>query len=139
MHFVLWGSLQLLAAILLTMIWLFQCTSCFGVLFNFVMAFDEALTASFNALRALGFSSTIGSRWHPGRELVSMHFVLWGSLQRRCRCIGRDAPKVSMHFVLWGSLQPDLRIGEGPSPCFNALRALGFSSTKQPSRMTRLF
>ena len=83
----------------------FQCTSCFGVLFNLPAFCGKVMRPSFNALRALGFSSTTCQRETMLRIKVSMHFVLWGSLQQ-----------LGFTPVFLGS-------------CFNALRALGFSST----------
>ena len=106
MHFVLWGSLQPVIIVSIITAVMFQCTSCFGVLFNWKAPALLAGCVSFNALRALGFSSTFLKMTQQLCRMVSMHFVLWGSLQPR-------------------SPAPFLRVALS----FNALRALGFSST----------
>ena len=85
---------------------LFQCTSCFGVLLNFPFVMENFVAEGFNALRALGYFSTLarsmsyhGERFNALRALgyfsttpmkkwktqdqVSLHCVLWGSGQRR--------------------------------------------------------
>ncbi len=110
---------------------------------------------SFNALRALGSSST----WNRGIRCqifqVSMHFVLWGLHQLTDTRIAREGYRefqctscfgvfinqnvfgasfgevtVSMHFVLWGLHQHTIYVIATPvQECFNALRALGSSST----------
>jgi len=71
------------------------------------MSFN-ALCASFNALCALGFSSTERHAGVRATNWVSMHSVLWGSLQQRTGMATTMAMSVSMHSVLWGSLQPEL-------------------------------
>ena len=106
----------------------FQCTSCFGVFINFAQGSGSGGSQSFNALRALGSSSTY---WHFGLEVVdyvSMHFVLWGLHQLGCLLFAR-ASFVSMHFVLWGLHQPSSHHLDEVVSSFNALRALGSSST----------
>jgi len=107
---------------------MFQCTLCFGVLFNAYRRWKIRCAGCFNALCALGFSSTSPCPTRSWGVLVSMHSVLWGSLQRgrvtnagvglefQCTlCFGVlfnvslavPSPPfaVSMHSVLWGSLQ----------------------------------
>jgi len=59
MHSVLWGSLQPRFTAPPFHLIQFQCTLCFGVLFNFNHRRNHDHPSSFNALCALGFSSTI--------------------------------------------------------------------------------
>jgi len=84
MHSVLWGSLQLLNKLMVSIL------------------------PCFNALCALGFSSTFRQADVRRRRKVSMHSVLWGSLQHDVEARSRACRQVSMHSVLWGSLQRDL-------------------------------
>jgi len=130
MHFVLWGLHQRVEWLGSITGCKFQCTSCFGVFINspapsplrprtlvsmhFVLwglhqqriHRQQFKRNSFNALRALGSSSTTMRVKQQFLDLVSMHFVLWGLHQPRKMdlCISRVS--------------------------FNALRALGSSSTR---------
>ena len=104
MHSVLWGSLQLRAVHEHLDGITFQCTLCFGVLFNMLHRGQTHTYVCFNALCALGFSSTYNGALPRSTVGVSMHSVLWGSLQHGSLFRKRFL-RVSMHSVLWGSLQ----------------------------------
>ncbi len=61
-----------------TLLFLFQCTSCFGVFINGAEETGSGHPGGFNALRALGSSSTCAALLLRSDSDVSMHFVLWG-------------------------------------------------------------
>jgi len=153
MHSVLWGSLQQIRGKLPYRLVAFQCTLCFGVLFNtqatpilrrclvsmhsvlwgslqLPVVSIPVLDKSFNALCALGFSSTLPDIHGALPTSVSMHSVLWGSLQLCKRLAKATFGLVSMHSVLWGSLQHKREFFMNLLLSFNALCALGFSSTR---------
>ena len=152
-----------------------QCTLCFGVLFNIEAEEGNNLGVGFNALCALGFSSTrfyvLRERNHSFNALCALGFsstettTICGKRKSfQCTlCFGvlfnlgtpwcAPTGRVSMHSVLWGSLQLCADVCErggvefqctlcfgvlfnlkkamahGCRTCFNALCALGFSST----------
>ncbi len=90
----------------------------------------------FNALRALGYFSTAMSSFRQVPSFVSMHFVLWGTSQHRFDFQESTRNTVSMHFVLWGTSQLYCKHCIVSYICFNALRALGYFSTKLANRLT---
>ena len=81
MHFVLWGSLQPGFVRRTHQRMVFQCTSCFGVLFNIAPLHKPRKMEQFQCTSCFGvlFNVSWNGRHHHWR--VSMHFVLWGSLQ----------------------------------------------------------
>jgi len=177
MHFVLWGLHQPFVDDGCKGDCQFQCTSCFGVFINMGVRETATMVLSFNALRALGSSSTRDNSRITGKQggfnalralgssstrvtgvvvvcrFVSMHFVLWGLHQRKSRYCSVHRERVSMHFVLWGlhQLYTSRRLAMRTQVSmhfvlwglhqrlprhvgkirdrFNALRALGSSST----------
>ncbi len=177
MHFVLWGLHQLLISTSTVDTTLFQCTSCFGVFINrkrqkgrcqmakfqctscfgvFINispAVSQEPTLSFNALRALGSSSTVW-RQIPGSrnrfQCTSCFGVFINSIRRptwpRCMfqctsCFGvfinearRRRPLSAGRFQCTSCFGVFINFNwlerVAVAQCFNALRALGSSSTQ---------
>ena len=125
MHFVLWGLHQLGTSAEVDWSSPFQCTSCFGVFINSSQTGTPNWVVSFNALRALGSSST--GLAHPEHDWKKFQctscfgvFINTHEAHRvrtmlsfnALRALGSSSTgshrtlqwlkTVSMHFVLWG-------------------------------------
>jgi len=79
MHFVLWGLHQLDNSDGMDAQHQFQCTSCFGVFINLYQSWFRISLRSFNALRALGSSSTAVKFRHLKTLFLKGHFRAFGS------------------------------------------------------------
>ena len=101
MHFVLWGLHQLTTEAHPRRMDLFQCTSCFGVFINRAVQAPRPFHLSFNALRALGSSSTTVSLGEGNVESFNALRAL-GSSSTLPASRSQHGDEVSMHFVLWG-------------------------------------
>jgi len=130
MHSVLWGSLQRVVPQFSSgCVHAFQCTLCFGVLFNLIKKNRRRYVMAFQC--TLCFGVLFNRHWRKRRrqKKVSMHSVLWGSLQRSfrqcliCLALFQCTLCFGVLFNYW--LLPVSARALG----FNALCALGFSST----------
>ena len=85
----------------------------------------------FNALRALGYFSTRIQSCALTRANVSMHFVLWDTSQRVEKIFSASLPTFQCTSCFGILLNVTVARGFTPSACFNALRALGYFSTRR--------